>query len=53
MDNCLGCVGRGTGDVCCVCGGHIPVALRRAPGDPSEFDENCAECHTLTRHTHQ
>jgi hypothetical protein len=34
---CPGCVGRGTGTRCCRCGGDIPEALRRKPGDRSEL----------------
>jgi hypothetical protein len=34
---CPGCVGRGRGDACCVCGLLIPPRLRRRPGDPSEL----------------
>jgi hypothetical protein len=34
---CPGCVGRGTGDGCCMCGLPVPEGLRRQPDDPSEF----------------
>lgn len=34
---CPGCVGRGTGTGCCMCGRPIPIGLRRQPGDPSEM----------------
>jgi len=34
---CPGCPGRGTGSVCCMCGGLIPPSRRRKPGDPSEI----------------
>lgn len=36
-DECPGCVGRGTGTGCCMCGRPIPKHLRRKPGDPSEI----------------
>lgn len=34
---CPGCVGRGTGRSCCMCGLPVPDGLRRKPGDPSEM----------------
>jgi len=37
MGKCKGCVGRGTGTRCCICGKVIPTALRRTPKTPSEL----------------
>lgn len=36
-NQCPGCIGRGMGTGCCMCGLPIPESLRRKPGDPSEF----------------
>lgn len=36
-DECPGCVGRGTGGWCCMCGLRIPDGLLRGPDDLSEF----------------
>lgn len=34
---CTGCIGRGTGTACCMCGLPIPEHLRRTPDSPSEI----------------
>ncbi|WP_033338924.1 hypothetical protein [Catenuloplanes japonicus] len=34
---CPGCVGRGTGENCCMCDLPIPAGLRRETGAASEF----------------
>lgn len=49
---CPGCVGRGTGAVCCVCGGQVPAALRRRAGDPSEVRAGCPDCAVGRGHVH-
>jgi hypothetical protein len=49
---CVGCVGRGTGDGCCMCGGPIPAALRRRPGSPPEYSSGCADCANGRIHSH-
>lgn len=38
MSSCVGCVGRGTGSKCCMCGKPIPQELRRSPNDPPESE---------------
>lgn len=53
VDVCPGCVGRGTGTECCVCGCWIPEHLRRSPGDPGEYQTGCADCVNGRRHTHR
>jgi hypothetical protein len=50
--DCPGCVGRGTGWRCCVCGRMIPPQLRRAPGSPDEIREGCPDCRVGRAHTH-
>ena len=50
--SCPGCVGRGTGEVCCLCGLPVPIALRRSPGDAPEYDPGCHGCASGLRHTH-
>lgn len=50
---CPGCAGRGTGAVCCVCGGQVPPALRRRPGDPSEVRGDCPDCAAGRGHAHE
>lgn len=52
MPPCPGCVGRGTGAVCCVCGGQVPASLRRRPGDPSEVRAGCPDCAAGRGHVH-
>jgi len=42
-ESCPGCIGRGAGSVCCICGRPIPGELRRRPGDASEITEQVAE----------
>lgn len=50
---CPGCVGRGTGGLCCACGGSIPAALRRTKDSPEEYDRACPGCRAGRRHAHQ
>jgi hypothetical protein len=50
---CSGCVGRGTGVRCCICGGEIPPELWRAPEDSRpEYDATCGACRAGARHVH-
>ncbi len=49
---CPGCVGRGTGPVCAVCGGPVPPYLRRGPGAPGEVRADCPDCAAGRQHTH-
>jgi hypothetical protein len=35
--SCPGCIGRGTGTGCCMCGLPVPEGLRRQAGDPSDL----------------
>ena len=49
---CTGCVGRGTGTRCCICGGGIPLDLRRDPEAADEFRADCGDCTGGHRHTH-
>jgi anti-sigma regulatory factor (Ser/Thr protein kinase) len=51
-ESCPGCVGRGTGPRCCMCGRWIPGELRRQPGDRSEVDPGCPDCARGIVHTH-
>lgn len=53
VDMCPGCVGRGTGTECFVCGRWIPEDLRRSPGDPSEYEFGCPGCVNGREHTHR
>lgn len=49
---CPGCVGRGAGTVCCVCGAPIPAALRLRPDGPPEARADCLDCVAGRRHVH-
>ena len=49
---CPGCVGRGTGEDCNVCGRPIPPGLCREPDDPSEVRADCADCAAGRPHVH-
>jgi hypothetical protein len=49
---CGGCIGRGTGERCAICGKPIPQRLRRSPGDPAEYRPGCAGCQAGTPHAH-
>ena len=52
-ETCNGCVGRGTGKGCFMCGLPIPVELRLTTDSPHEFDpDNCADCRQGKRHSH-
>jgi hypothetical protein len=50
---CPGCVGRGTGERCCVCGKPIPPRLRLSQGHPSELRPDCLDCQAGRVHTHR
>lgn len=50
---CPGCVGRGTGTVCAMCGGTIPPEMWRTRQDSaSEYRPACADCRAGRTHTH-
>jgi hypothetical protein len=49
---CPGHVGRGTGDVCCICDKPIPDAKRRKPGDRPEHRHDCPACQRFAPHVH-
>ena len=51
-DRCPGCVGRGTGPTCCMCGAPVPQELRRGPGDPPELRAGCPDCAAGVVHVH-
>jgi NTP pyrophosphatase (non-canonical NTP hydrolase) len=42
---CPGCIGRGTGNRCFICGGIVPLQLRRTADMPTETDATYAENH--------
>jgi hypothetical protein len=50
---CPGCVGRGTGAVCCMCGGQVPARLRRSRNSPREYSPACADCRAGRPHAHR
>jgi hypothetical protein len=49
---CQGCVGRGIGQRCSMCGGTVPVALRRTRESSSEIRADCRDCTEGRIHTH-
>jgi hypothetical protein len=50
---CPGCVGRGTGTQCFICGGTVPTSQRRTPQSPSEIRSGCRDCAAGRKHTHR
>lgn len=53
---CPGCIGRGTGSNCCMCGNPIPANLRRTNGDAYPGDHpkpGCPDCAAGRRHSHR
>jgi hypothetical protein len=50
--SCPGCVGRGTGTECCICGEPVPAALRRTTNSTDEWSADCPACVSGKRHTH-
>lgn len=61
---CPGCVGRGRGSSCCMCGNPIPAHLqlsddRQASGDYVEVPaidlprRDCSQCRTGAPHSHR
>jgi hypothetical protein len=52
MAICPGCVGRGTGTRCFVCGGDIPADRQRGTESRSEWSADCSDCVAGRRHTH-
>ncbi len=51
--DCPGCVGRGTGSRCCMCGRPIPEHLRRQPTDADEYSPACPNCAAGKIHAHR
>ncbi|WP_157255048.1 hypothetical protein [Nonomuraea typhae] len=53
---CPGCIGRGSGARCCMCGRAIPAELQRPHGQPAYegdvVDTGCADCQHGRTHTH-
>ena len=52
MAACPGCVGRGTGPVCAICGGDVPAGKRRTQQSKPEYDTQCLRCRASRPHTH-
>ena len=50
---CDGCIGRGCGTACGICGGTIPNHLRRTTDSPREYRSTCTACLVGARHTHR
>jgi hypothetical protein len=52
LHDCPGHVGRGLGAECSICGGWVPLELRRTEDSPSEIRRDCRGCQRGTPHTH-
>jgi hypothetical protein len=52
QQSCHGCVGRGTGTSCCMCGNLVSTVLRRDCESTSEVRRNCEDCQAGRAHTH-
>jgi hypothetical protein len=50
---CPGCVGRGIGTRCSMCGGVVPAEKRRTPLSRSEVRPDCLDCRAGRTHTHR